>query len=77
VVIILIVPPTNDLVVFSLVGTISLSVLFGVLSFFSKKYAISLAVFTIVLLTTNYFIGFQVLSTILLLSGIIGVLFII
>ncbi len=73
--VILVVPPTNDLVVFGLISAVSLAAFFLIQLLFPFKYSLLgfCSVFTF--LTINYLVGLQILNTALLLSVIIGIAF--
>lgn len=68
------IPPSNEIVVFAMIGLTTLLTYLISLLFLSKKYLILTVVYVFLFLTINYLVGFQLVNTLLLLSGIIGVI---
>ncbi|QQG44801.1 MAG: hypothetical protein HYW86_02725 [Candidatus Roizmanbacteria bacterium] len=71
---IFIIPPSNVGIIFTAIILFSLIISLLNSFFLKRKYILLVSVSLFVFLTINYLIGFQLLTTVLLISFIIGVI---
>lgn len=67
-------PPTNIWIVITGIGVFSTFITLLTSYFVKSPYYFLIGIFIVLFLIMNYFVGFQILNTILLLSFIIGVI---
>jgi len=70
-------PDENILLILALVSILTTASFLLVSVIVKMPYPILISVFIFLFLTINYLVGFQVINTLLLISGIIGLLFLV
>lgn len=68
------VPPENYFIIIILIGAVAAFFSLASSFFLDKKYSILVLVSVFLFLIMNFLAGFQVINTLLLLSGIIGII---
>lgn len=68
------IPPSNEMIIFAVIGLTTVLAYMISLLFLSKKHIILAVISVFLFLTINYLVGFQIVNMLLLLSGIIGMI---